>query len=316
MKPFLIFLSLLIPVFTFSQKIENYYDYRGKKTEPENARYVAIIVNTDSGWLRNEFYIREKSLKMKGVYLDSLCKTPNGQYYDFHPNQTLSSFGRYKFGKKEGLWLSYYNNGIMQDSTFFVKGKPAGTMLHWHRNLYLSDSAVWNDEGNGIKISWFDNGSPSSSGRFTDWNKKHGSWLYYHKNGLVSCREKYDKGQLVQKQYYDEGGIALQDTVSTDRYASFKSGIDDWQRYLQKNLVFPPGYKIINGDKAIVVVQAVIDEAGKVQDVEVTTPFHPSFDRLAVNVLRKSPAWIPAVEHNRKVKYRIRQSVSFMAGSK
>lgn len=173
-------------------------------------------------------------------------------------------------------------------------------------------STVWN-AGNGIQVSWFDDGAPSLSGRFAPGAKKHGPWVYYHKNGLVSCREKYENGQLVEKQYFDEQGLVLQDTTSTDRKATFKGGVEEWQRYLQRNLTFPRDYKIVNGDKAVVVVQGIIDESGKVQEVEVTTPFHPSFDRIALDVLRKSPNWIPAVKHNRKVKYYIKQPVTFMS---
>ncbi len=311
MKPFLIFLSLMVPVFAFSQKIEKFYDYRGKETTPENSRYIAVILKTDSGWLRSEYYVRERSLKMKGLYLDSLCKKPNGRFYAFHPNQQIFNFGNYTNGKKDGLWVSYYNNGLMQDSAVYTNGKLTGTELRWHRNRYLSDSSVWNSDGSGVRVAWFDNGEPSLAGRYAAGPRKHGTWVYYHKNGLVSCKEKYDNGQLFEKQYFDEQGLALQDTTSTDRKASFKGGIEQWQRYLQKNLTFPRDYKIVNGDQAVVVVQGIIDESGRMQDVEVTTPFHSSFDRIALDVMRKSPDWIPAVDHNRKVKYYVKQPVTF-----
>ncbi len=58
-------------------------------------------------------------------------------------------------------------------------------------------------------------------------------------------------------------------------------------------------------------VDAVIDEDGNMTNVEVNTPFHPDFDKIAVNALRKSPKWAPAIFHNRRVKYHMRQAVTF-----
>jgi outer membrane biosynthesis protein TonB len=110
--------------------------------------------------------------------------------------------------------------------------------------------------------------------------------------------------------YYDEQG-GVTDTVNKDRPASFPGGLKAWQKYLEKKLYFPPQYKFVNRDKAIVVVDAVIDEEGNVTDVAVSTPFHPAFDKIAVEVVRKSPQWQPAIIHNRKLRHKIRQGVYF-----
>jgi len=65
---------------------------------------------------------------------------------------------------------------------------------------------------------------------------------------------------------------------------------------------------------AIVVVEAIIDEEGNVTNVTVSTPFHPAFDKIAVEVLRKSRQWEPSISHNRKVRYRIKQPIYFAQG--
>jgi outer membrane biosynthesis protein TonB len=127
----------------------------------------------------------------------------------------------------------------------------------------------------------------------------------------VSEREIFDAGKLVSKQFYDDAGNVVADTTITDRGASFAGGVSAWQKYLYKQLYFPTQWKIENSDIAVVVVDAVIDEDGNVTDVSVNTPFHPDFDRIAVQALKKSPRWIPAIQHYRFVKYKIRQAVSF-----
>ena len=56
---------------------------------------------------------------------------------------------------------------------------------------------------------------------------------------------------------------------------------------------------------------STIDEAGNITDVYVDVPVSPKFDEQAIKVIKKSPAWIPAVDHNRNVKYHTRQSITF-----
>lgn len=133
----------------------------------------------------------------------------------------------------------------------------------------------------------------------------------FHKNGKVSATEIYENDKLVDKQYFNEEGNTLSDTSSRDKQATFKGGLQGWQKFIMKQLYFPDEYKILNADQAVVVLDALIDEDGNMTQVEVNTSFHPDFDRIAVNALRKSPKWTPAIKHNRRVKYAITQPVTF-----
>jgi hypothetical protein len=47
------------------------------------------------------------------------------------------------------------------------------------------------------------------------------------------------------------------------------------------------------------------------RDIFVSAPFNPIFDRKALDILRGSPKWLPAIEHNRRVSSRIRIPISF-----
>ena len=175
----------------------------------------------------------------------------------------------------------------------------------------MADSSVFNLDGSGVSVSWFDNGQPSSAGRFSAGRSMNGKWQFFHKNGKVSSVEIYEKGKLLSNQYFDEEGNPMPEAVIIDKQASFTGGLEGWKKFIAKQLYFPSPYKIVNADKAIVVVEGVVDEDGKMTDVEVFNPFDPAFDKIAVNALRRSPKWTPAVNHNRKVKYKIRQVVTF-----
>jgi len=297
--------------FCNAQKIEKYYDYSWKECDLSSARFYAHIEKTDSGWHRSDYFIHERKLQMDGTFEDADCKVSNGRFYYFHANGVIESTGNYVHGKREGLWLRNHSNGMMSDSTVYLNGRPFGTAMSWYENGYLHDSAAWNEDGSGVEVSWFDNGIPSSAGRYGAGQKETGKWQFFHSNGNLSASENYVNGVLTDKQYFDEQGNKINNTTSNDRDAVFKGGLKAWQKYLTKQLYFPSEYKIVNSDKAVVVISYIIDEDGNVTNVFVSTPFYPQFDKIAENVIKKSPQWIPAMKHNRRIKYYLSQPVVF-----
>lgn len=92
--------------------------------------------------------------------------------------------------------------------------------------------------------------------------------------------------------------------------AQFPGGTAAWKDYLSEVVRFPENYKIVNSDEAVVVIEATVDENGKVCDIDVAVPFHAEFDRIALDAFYKSPRWKPAMQYGRTVPYRIRQSVT------
>jgi len=295
-----------------AQKVERYYDYAWKPTtDLGRARYFTLIEKKDSVWERHDYFFQERKLQMSGFYKDEENKIAHGLFHYFHPNGMLQGKGNFVNGKREGLWIDYHDNGMIMDSAVYSNGNVLGIQMSWHPNGYPADSAIFNADGSGMEIAWFDDGTPSAAGYFAAGRKKQGKWQYFHKNGQPSSIEVYKAGELVSKQYFTEEGKMETDTTSKDRVASFPGGIGAWKKYLEKHLSFPSGYKISGADQAVVLISWTVDEEGNVKDARVTGPFHPEFDRIALNVIKKSPRWIPAIQHNRKVKYLMSQPVTF-----
>lgn len=312
-RPFLFALlcSLAVPA-ARCQKTEKYFDYNWRETDALHARFYSLIEKTDSGWHRRDYYLHSLAQQMDGYYEDSACKIKTGNFRYFHPTRILESMGAYRNGKKQGLWLSYYSNGLLYDSTVYESGNPIGVRMSWYRSGYMRDSGNYNPDGSGIHIFWFDNGSPSFAGRYAPGFKKYGKWQYFYREGGLSATETYDpQGRLLGKVFFDEKGVALKDTTNDDREAAFPGGPKAWSNYLSRSLYFPDQYRFTNGDEATVVVTATIGEDGKVVDAEVEIPFYPAFDKIALEAIRRSPIWLPAMDHHRKVKHEIRQPVTF-----
>lgn len=72
-----------------------------------------------------------------------------------------------------------------------------------------------------------------------------------------------------------------------------------------------PQYAIDNGIRGRVQVSFVIDEKGKVRDVEVVKGVHPSLDNEAVRVIEASPDWKPGVLGGKPVRSRLSLYIEF-----
>jgi len=317
-RPLLIaLLCYLADPAAYCQKTEKYFDYQWRETDAAHARFYSITERTDSGWRRRNYYLRSLTLQMEGLYADSACKIPSGRCRCIHPTRILASTGIYRDGRKQGLWLSYYSDGLLSDSTIYDNGDPVGVRTSWYRNGYMRDSASYHPDGSGIHIGWFDNGNPSFTGRYSAGYKKYGKWTYFYKAGGVSAAEMYDlQGRLQEKRFFDERGALLTDTTDGDREASFPGGQKAWASYLSRTLYFPSQYTFTQGDEATVVIEATIGEDGRVVDAAVKVPFYPDFDKIALDAVLHSPNWVPAMDHHRKVSSIIREPVTFIRSEK
>lgn len=201
---------------------------------------------------------------------------------------------------------------MISDSTVYNNGKKVGVSLSWYENGYPKDSTSVNEDGSSVQISWFDNGIPASAGRFTADDKPIGKWQYFHRNGKLSSLETYNNGTLTDSAFFDETGRQTGAPDHKDSEAEFPGGLAKWIKYLEKNLYFPDQYKLVNSDQATVLVSFAVNEDGKVSEVFISSPFHPAFDRIAEEVVKRSPNWNPAFSHNRKIKSWMIQPVSFL----
>lgn len=304
---------LIIILFTsnlsFSQKnFERYYDINMHEDFAEKARFHSFIKGTDSGWYENRYFITPNILQMAGLYSDKERQIKNGMFYFFYPNGSVKSSGKYINNKKGGLWLEYFSNHFLKDSFNYKAGQPIGISLSWYTNGMIKDSLNMDDKGSGVEVSWFDNGQPSSAGKFSEF-KQHGKWQYFHKNGQISSIEIYDHDSLKNKQYFDENGN-IADTSSKNREAQFPGGEKGWHKYVSSKLYFPANYEL-TGHITSLLVSAIVNEEGNIIDAEITVPLHPEFDKIALKAISKSPLWIPAIDHNRKVYYQFTQTFGF-----
>lgn len=95
--------------------------------------------------------------------------------------------------------------------------------------------------------------------------------------------------------------------------AEFPGGTDAWRKYLERSLNrdaptdngAPPG-------KYTVMVSFIVAKDGAISDVKAENDPGYGTSEEAVRVIKKGPAWKPAVQNGRNVIYRHKQSVTFV----
>ncbi len=95
--------------------------------------------------------------------------------------------------------------------------------------------------------------------------------------------------------------------------AQFPGGPAAWTKYLQRNL--NSGLPAENGapeGKYTVVVSFLVDKNGNISQVAAENDPHYGTADEAVRVIKKGPAWKPAVQNGHNVAYRARQQITFI----
>ncbi|GAC1536886.1 MAG: hypothetical protein NVS3B15_17250 [Sediminibacterium sp.] len=95
--------------------------------------------------------------------------------------------------------------------------------------------------------------------------------------------------------------------------AEFPGGLPAWQKYLERNLNrdlpvengAPPG-------KYTVTVSFIVDKSGNISEVQAENDPGYGTKEEAIRVIRKGPAWKPAVQNGRNVIYRHKQGITFL----
>jgi hypothetical protein len=97
---------------------------------------------------------------------------------------------------------------------------------------------------------------------------------------------------------------------------SFPGGESEWKKYLERNLVgVNPAEKGAPNGTYTVYVQFVVDLEGKISNVRALTHIGYGMEDAVINIIKKGPRWIPAIQNGHKVKAYKKQPVNFVVAS-
>ncbi len=93
--------------------------------------------------------------------------------------------------------------------------------------------------------------------------------------------------------------------------AKFPGGDEAWRKYIAKEIERHTDELQEDGKAGACIVQFIVDEEGKISEVEALTMKGSKLAELCVNAIRKGPDWTPAENNGMKVKAYRKQPVTF-----
>jgi protein TonB len=130
--------------------------------------------------------------------------------------------------------------------------------------------------------------------------------------GIVAPTVIDEGKQIIEEKKEDENKIFEKVEIE----ASFKGGEAQWKKYLERNL--NPNAPVDNGAPEgtyTVYVQFVVSKDGSISDVKALTNHGYGMEAEAMRVIKKGPAWVPAVQNGRSVNAYRKQPITFQVTS-
>ena len=98
--------------------------------------------------------------------------------------------------------------------------------------------------------------------------------------------------------------------IREERNAEFPGGLTAFSRFLSKNLRSPED--LAAGEMKTVLVNFKVDETGKISEIVILNSAGKSYDLEVIRVLKRMPAWKPAMQNGHKIAIYFNQPVSFL----
>ena len=131
-----------------------------------------------------------------------------GQSYRIFKGDTINRTDQ--DGKKQGMWRRYYENDQLFSETYFKDNIPSSETKTWYRTGEVQAILTYDATGKTAMMeSFWPDGSPKATGQYIN-KKKHGRWIYYHRNDSISSIENYNMGVEDGEwtNYYPSGKVS------------------------------------------------------------------------------------------------------------
>jgi TonB family protein len=312
-------LLTFVVTFTFAQRQNVYYlKNSGKYVDNrDSADYIRVISEPDSGTTNyniKEFY---KSGKPKLIGKSSRIDPPllEEQCITYFPSGKKKELASYKEGRLSGDVYDYYPNGTLYSAKHYVssKGNPGSQIGVDYTILLCNDStgkALLTDS-NGYYLGYDNDFKRVEEEGAVKSGLKDGEWKGSEetKAGIFSFTEKYQDGKLLAGHAVTGNGEAYDYTVR-EKEPQFKGGLDALYRYLGNHIIYPEEARK-RGIQGRVILKFVVEKDGSITDITVLKSPANDLAEEAVNVLKRSPKWMPGMQRGRAVRVQYTLPVNF-----
>ncbi len=223
----------------FNGNIEMYLKFANGKSDGKDTVYYEdgkinlirshYLGKEDGTWM---FFEPDGTLKWEKSFFDGAA---NGKHIYYFPDGAISKIEEWKFGKLngvkkefykgsggetgklkkeinykdgsfDGLYITYFENGMVESEQLFVKDKKDGLSRY-----YYDDGSLFYTENykkgvkNGEIKRLYKNGNTWIVEKYKN-DVKQGTWQEFYPDGNIKYEGVYKKGALVREHYYNENG--------------------------------------------------------------------------------------------------------------
>jgi len=246
MKSYLIIL-IIFPFFCFSQT--NTIDKKGLKQGAWAKYYPDNKTPIYTGQFKDNMPIGEfryffPSGKVKAI-IQHQAKNNLSYAWLYFENEQLMAEGRYKYMKKDSLWINYNSQGYVLSREEFQADKLNGLRVTYYLEGQGEDEekmlTIENYKDSlleGSYESFYSKGLVKEKGNYVK-NKKEGEWQTFHPNGVMESRMTFKnnlahgwaygfdpKGKLYGKKMHRNGVLLEGEELDNYLKKCEKNGID------------------------------------------------------------------------------------------
>lgn len=204
-------------------------------TNKANAAYGALAIRQGDHWLLVAAYADTSPL-LRAYFQDENLTIKDGPFVLYHPGKTKLIAGTYVNGIKQGVWITWYQNGRLKDSGSYKNNHMTGEWRSWSDSGTLTGifhfpdadaittevrgyinprdrrrSILAGDTSAGIlqgpAMSFYANGQMRDSGAYKA-DRKEGVWKQWYTNGHLESVGTYTHNvQEGEWEYYRENGL-------------------------------------------------------------------------------------------------------------
>ena len=131
-----------------------------------------------------------------------------GKHEEFYSNgKKKSAESNYVDGKKNGLFISWYENGKKWFESNYVDGKRNGLFIEWNEDgTKYSETNYVNGNKNGLFIEWNKDGTKYSETNYVNGKINGFRILFLNENGTKSDEKTYVDGKQKSSTSFHKNG--------------------------------------------------------------------------------------------------------------
>ncbi|KAF2334406.1 energy transducer TonB [Flavobacterium daemonense] len=295
MKPILrLLFFLLISFKLFSQPQAPvsklvYLDSVGAETSAENSKYSRLVEGYFSDKERYSFkeFYKSSAVKLIGTTLNKDIIKRDGQFISYYENGKKQSVQNYSNGKKVGKEFNWYENGNIKSEIEYVtikKNKEEVTEAKIN-NFWNPEKEQTVKDGNGqmeeSQDHFYEKGEIKNG-------QKNGVWEGKNLKRKYSFTESYSEGVFISGTSTDENGNKFDYKTILEKPFPAK-GIAHFYRFLGNRYQIPK----VEGLSGKVYVGFVIDEDGNPTKLRILRDIGYGTGEEAVKTIVSYGKWVP-----------------------